>query len=190
MLHLIRPAGKAALITFIVTLFISFAFQFSLAIWFSLCILLIVIFAGILFDIIGTAVITAQEAPFHAMGADRVPGSRQAVYLIRRADKVANYCHDVVGDISGTVGGAMVASIVLGIGYRYRVFSVDLLSAGAIALTAAIAVAGKALGKTYAITNANQVVLAVGKFLALFKLANMVPPKGRCKKSNLRKARK
>ena len=73
--------------------------------------MVIVIITGIIFDIIGTAVTAATEAPFHAMGADRVKGSKQAIYLIRHAAKVANFCNDVVGILPERLVGRLLPGL-------------------------------------------------------------------------------
>ena len=61
------------------------------------------ILLGIVFDIIGVAVTAADERPFHSMAARKTPGARQALALIRKANKVSSFCNDVVGDICGIV---------------------------------------------------------------------------------------
>lgn len=170
MRHKAINAFKIGCLTFIISLIISYLFGFSLAVWVSLIILFLVISAGILFDIIGTAVTAAREAPFHAMGTDRVRGSKEAIYLIRRAGQVANFCNDVVGDVAGTVSGAITASTILQFAKGDLLKHQDLLSAGAIALLAACTVGGKAFGKSFAIQHANEIIFSVGKVLSLFKL--------------------
>lgn len=162
-------ALKVALLTFIISIIISFLFQFAIVLWLALLILWLVILIGIVFDVIGTAVTAAQEAPFHAMSADKVRGARQAIYLVRHAARVANFCNDVVGDIAGTLSGAIIASIVLQFVRDHNLLQHDLFSAIGIGLTAALTVGGKALGKSYAITKANQIVFSVAKLLAVFK---------------------
>jgi len=74
-------------------------------------ILLAIIFIGIIFDIIGMAVATADEKPFHAMAARKVPGARAAIQLLRNAERVSSICNDVVGDICGVVSGSASATI-------------------------------------------------------------------------------
>ena len=64
-------------------------------------ILLVFIAIGILFDIIGMSVATASEIPFHSMAAKKVTAASQALVLVRNAEKVSNFCNDVVGDICG-----------------------------------------------------------------------------------------
>jgi CBS domain containing-hemolysin-like protein len=183
-------AIRVGLVTFIISFIIAYLLQFSLPPWFMVLILCIVIITGVIFDIIGTAVTAADETPFHAMAADKVRGSRQAVLLIRHADKVANVCNDVVGDISGTIGGALIAGIVLVFSHHKMLLAQDIISAAAIALVAALSVGGRAAGKSYAIENANSIVFKVGKLLAVFKFINYNLKKNRRKgKTHTRKGK-
>ena len=79
-------------------------------------VLLAIILIGIVFDIVGMAVATADEKPFHAMAARKVPGARAAISLLRNAERVSSICNDVVGDICGVVSGsasALIASQII-----------------------------------------------------------------------------
>ncbi|MBO8137286.1 MAG: hypothetical protein H0Z40_04020 [Desulfotomaculum sp.] len=132
----------------------------------SFIILLVIIFIGITFDVLGTAVTAAQEAPFHAMAANRVLGAQQSVYLIRNADRVANIANDVIGDIAGTVSGALGISIVarlIIIKPQWDVFILNILITASIA---AMTVAGKALGKKFALRYCHNIIFFVGKNIA------------------------
>ena len=51
-------------------------------------ILLAIVMVGIIFDIIGMAVASADEKPFHSMAARKVPGSQEAIRLLRNAERV------------------------------------------------------------------------------------------------------
>jgi Mg2+/Co2+ transporter CorB len=172
-------AVRVAAFTFLISFIIAYLLQFALAPLFMVLILITVVFTGIIFDIIGTAVTAASETPFHAMGADKVRGSRQTVMLIRHADKVANFCNDVVGDISGTIGGAIIAGIVLVFTHHKMFLPRDIINAAAIALVAAVNVGGRALGKSYAIEKANHIVFQVGKLLSYIKFIDFDPKKNR-----------
>ena len=185
-----KRAVRVALLTFTISFVISYLLQFPLVPMISVLILFLVICTGIIFDIIGTAVTAASETPFHAMGADKVRGSRQAVMLIRHADKVANFCNDVVGDISGIISGAIIAGIVLEFTHRKMLIPRDIIEALAIALVSAFNVGGKAMGKSYAIEKANHIVFKVGKLLSIIKFIDFDPKKNRRKgKSYSRKVR-
>lgn len=185
-------ALKISLLSFLISLTISFLSESSLGFWLSVTVLSVVILTGIIFDIIGTAVTACTESPFHAMAADKVKGAKQAIYLIRSADRVANICNDVVGDIAGTLSGALMVSIVFDFANVFQKLGEDLLSSIAVALIAALTVGGKALGKSYAIENANQIIFTVGKILAIFKTDDnfRVKKVKQKKKGNSRKARR
>lgn len=66
----------------------------------------VIILIGVLFDIIGVSSAAATESPFHAQAATRKFGAKQAVRIVRNADRVSSFCNDVVGDISGILSGA------------------------------------------------------------------------------------
>lgn len=135
----------------------------------SASIVFLIIIISIIFDIIGTAVTAAEEAPFHAMASRKLYGAKEALFLIRNADKVSNICNDVVGDICGVISGAASAYIVVkifGEGINLNTIFADL---GITGLVASSTVGGKALGKSIAIVNSNYIIYRVGKiFKALF----------------------
>jgi CBS domain containing-hemolysin-like protein len=151
-----------AVSTFVVTFFVSGAtrgFLEAVSPFVSVVLLLIVILIGILFDIIGTAVVSAHESPFHAMAAKRVFGASHAVRLVRRAGEVANFCNDLVGDVAGTLSGAMGAMLVASL-------QKPLLIVIMAPIVSTLTVAGKALGKGPAIKHANMIVYRVARILA------------------------
>lgn len=127
-------------------------------------ILLLFIALGILFDIIGVAVTAANPKPFNSMAAHRVKGAKEALYLIRNAEKVASFCNDVVGDICGIVSGSTAAVIVTQLQRDLSAHSV-LLSIGITALISGITIGGKALGKTVAINDCTNVVYRVARVM-------------------------
>src|SRR5690554_7588811 len=162
-----RRVFGVGLLTFFLSMAFSTFFRLTRAVvpfWFSTGILLIVVLLGIVFDIVGTAVTAAQEAPFHAMASDRVTGARTAMAMVRNADRVASFCNDVVGDICGTVSGAIGSALVIDLVIHYQVFRYeDLISIIMVGLVAAVTVGGKAWGKAFAIQRANFIILQVGK---------------------------
>lgn len=155
-----------ALLTFGLSLLLGTALGFItfLPIALSLLILLVIVGLGIVFDMIGVAVAAADEEPLHAMGADRVAGSGQALWLVRRAEWVANLCNDVVGDVSNTVSGAITASLTVALAVRYSLDR-NVISIAAIAAIAALNVGGKACGKVYALRNPYKIIMTVGRSL-------------------------
>lgn len=133
--------------------------------------LIIVILIGIVFDIIGIAVTAADEAPHHARAAKKVFGARQSVFLIKRADKVANFANDIVGDITGTLSGAMGATIIISVVNKHPGLSSwkVILNILILALIASCTVTGKAWGKSIAINEANRIIDMTGRVVAGFE---------------------
>ncbi len=125
----------------------------------SFLVILFFILVNIIFDIIGTAVTAADEIPFHAMASRKIYAAKQAIKLIRNADKVSNVCNDVVGDICGIISGAAGAYIIVRIvGSAEGITVTELLVTGMIT---ALTVGGKALGKTIALCNSNYIIYKV-----------------------------
>lgn len=158
-------------ITFFISIFMSFFSNQTLnraSTVVSFLIVFGIIFISIIFDLIGTAATAADEAPFHSMASRKLYGAKQAIFLIRNADKVSNFCNDVVGDICGVISGTAAAFIVykfLGSGdaAQNSIFGLALT-----AMVASLTVGGKALGKSVALSNSNYIIYKVAivyKFL-------------------------
>ncbi|MCI7640611.1 MAG: hypothetical protein MSS60_12450 [Clostridiales bacterium] len=131
----------------------------------AFAILLGIVFLGIIFDIIGMAVATASEKPFHSMAARKVPGAQEAIRLLRNAERVSSICNDVVGDICGVVSGSASATIAALILSHVDTVWPRAVSLGMSALVAGLTVGGKAIGKTIAVNSCTQIVHLVGRFL-------------------------
>ena len=131
----------------------------------AFAILLGIVFWGIIFDIIGMAVATASEKPFHSMAARKVPGAREAISLLRSAERVSSICNDVVGDICGVVSGSASATIASQILTHFTFSWPQVVSLVMSALVAALTVGGKAIGKTFAIRSCTAIVHGVGKLI-------------------------
>ena len=183
--------------------FVSFLISFCLSILMSLLsnsvidvadniivagiVLIIIVVMGIIFDIIGTAVTAAEIKPLHAMAARRLYGARIAVKLVRNADKVANICNDIVGDICGIISGAAAAYIIAKIEMQ-GVNPVNvLLGLGITGLVASITVGGKALGKSFAIRKSSNIIWRVGIVLSVMTFTRN---KSRLKDKNLKDTKK
>ena len=133
----------------------------------ALLILALFIGLGIVFDVIGVAVTAADARPFHSMAAHKEKGAKEALGLLKNASHVSSVCNDVVGDICGIVSGATGAVIVTQLQRALDTRSV-LISAGITALVSGLTIGGKALGKTFAISQSTKVVYWAGRFLHLF----------------------
>lgn len=132
-------------------------------------ILLAIVLLGILFDIIGVAVTSADESPFHSMAARKVPGAQDAIRLLRNAERVSSICNDVVGDICGVVSGSASATIAALVIAATNFSWPQMITLMMSALVAGLTVGGKALGKTFAMGSCTEIVHTVGKILWAFR---------------------
>ena len=128
-------------------------------------ILLAIIFLGIVFDIVGMAVATADEKPFHSMAARKVPGAHEAIKLLRNAERVSSICNDVVGDICGVVSGSASATIAALILTNVDIGWPRAISLVMSALVAGLTVGGKAIGKNIAVKSCTSIVHMVGRMV-------------------------
>ena len=117
----------------------------------ALLMLVIFIGLGILFDIIGVAVTSADPRPFHAMAAHKEKGARQSLMLLRNAERVS------------ATGAVIVTQL-----QRALNLQTVLISVGVTALISGLTIGGKALGKAVAINRSTQVVYWAGRFLYVF----------------------
>lgn len=128
-------------------------------------ILLFIVLLGIAFDIIGMAVASADEKPFHSMAARKVPGALEAIRLLRNAERVSSICNDVVGDICGVVSGSASATIAALILTHMDAGWPRGVSLVMSSLVAGLTVGGKAIGKTFAVSSCTEIVHTVGRIL-------------------------
>ena len=128
-------------------------------------ILFVIILLGIVFDVIGVAVTSADEKPFHSMAARKVPGAQEAIKLLRNAERVSSICNDVIGDICGVVSGSASATIAVQILQNFTFDVSDVVSLAMSALVAGLTVGGKAIGKTFAINSCTSIVYGVGRVI-------------------------
>lgn len=127
-------------------------------------VLLIIIFLGVIFDMIGLAVAIADIKPFNSMSSRRLKTGKKAVWLIKNSEKVSSFCGDLVGDISGVLSGATGAAIAV------RIFHDNVwLTLAMTSLIAATMVGCKAVGKLLAVKYSEPIVLYAAKILCGFK---------------------
>ena len=128
-------------------------------------ILFLIILVGIVFDIIGMAVASADEKPFHSMASRKVPGAQEAIRLLRNAERVSSICNDVVGDICGVISGSASATIAVQVISHHDFSWPRIITLLMSSLAAGLTVGGKALGKTFAVNSCVEIVHSVGKLI-------------------------
>ena len=138
----------------------------------AFAVLLIIVAIGIMFDVIGVAVTSADEKPFHSMAARKVKGAPEAISLLRSADKVSTVCNDVIGDICGIISGTAVAVIVglIVAGKTAQNTKTVVFQLALSAFVAGLTIGGKAVFKNVAIKNSTKIVHAAAKVIAFFKI--------------------
>ena len=163
------------LIVFILTFVLSVVFSFvsnTMAAKFDNIILSIVLVLtisfGVLFDLIGTAAITANESSFHAINSKRIKGAKECIFIVKNNNKISSFCNDIVGDICGIISGSIGAILSISISTTFLING-TLVGVVIAALISSLTVGGKAILKKVAIKNADKIVLKVGKILSAFK---------------------
>lgn len=159
------------ILSFILSMFFSFVTSVamkSLTVFFAFVLLLVIIAINIVFDMVGTAVQSAEEEPFHSLAARKVAGAKESISVIRHAPQLANMCCDVIGDIAGIISGATTALIVaeLVAMFELRGMLPSLILTG---LVGALTIGGKAMSKGISMQNGNYIVFIVGKIMYFFK---------------------
>lgn len=147
----------------------------SAGLFVALMALLVLVMLGILTDAVGTAVTSAIEQPFIAMASKRISGAREALWLIRRAERVSSVLNDVVGDIVGVVAGSAgsVIAVYLATAFGLRTMLASLLMTASIS---SFMIGGKAYGKGIAIRHSDRIVLVAGRVMAALGVGGK--PKG------------
>jgi len=139
----------------------------------GILIVIMLILVGILFDMLGIAATAADEAPFHAMASERVHGAKEAVILIKNADRFSSFCNDVIGDISGIVSGCATVVVVIQINQllNFTEGSQKDIALNVIftSIVAALTVGGKAIGKYFAINKSTQIIMLAGKVIYMIE---------------------
>jgi len=139
-----------------------------LPLWAELLVLLFFVIFGVAFNVVGAAVSASSQTPFHSMSTRDVKGAKRSLWLIRNAEKVSNFCSDVIGDICGIIIGASTALIVgnmLGDFSQYTFYWM-LIGTG---IVSSFTIVCQALGKTLALKHSNQIIYNVALLLCFFR---------------------
>lgn len=156
----------AFIITFVMSIFSELALK-DISLLLGVLIVLLFIFLGIIFDMIGISVTVADKKVFHSMAAKKVSGAKVALKLIANNSKVSSFCNDVIGDICGILSGtaAGTIAILLSSKFNLNLFIVTLVITS---LIAALTIGGKALGKSIAINHSNSILYKFARVIKIF----------------------
>ena len=159
---------------FTISLIFSFASEMLLkdaGLILGIILVLIFILLGMIFDMIGVAVTSADDKPIISMNAKKVKGSTMAVKLIKNSDKVASLCNDVVGDICGIVSGTAGVAVAASISSKFSI-DIFIVTLFVTATIAALTIGSKAMGKGFAIKNSTKIITIFSKILSIFTKKN------------------
>ena len=171
----INWAVKATVISFFMTIAFSLFSELivrTASVYISALIVLLLVLISIAFDMIGTAMASAEQAPFVAMSSRKVRGAKEVLGLIKNTDKVCSICNDIVGDICGIVSGAATSAIIYNVDIARNISRSLIEMIFTIffsAVVACLTIGGKAFGKTIALKRSKDILLLVGVFLSIFK---------------------
>lgn len=161
---------------FIMTFFIALIFSSVSNIiidncnYIALIILLIFfILIGIIFDMIGTASLTAKESSFHAKSSKKIDGARESIELIKNSTRISSICNDVIGDICGIVSGSIAAMLAIYMATNLDI-SIVICTLLISSVVSSLTVGGKAIGKKIAIKNSDSIIFEVGKLFNKLKI--------------------
>lgn len=153
---------------------ISFALSFisettipNLSLLLGIIVTLFFVLVGVLFDIIGVSVTTADQKVFNSMNSRKVKGANIAIKFIKNSEKVSSFCCDVIGDICGVISGSCAVTISLLL-YEAIGGSQLIITLIVTAVISSLTIGGKAIGKSFAINKCNIILYEFSKFVSLF----------------------
>lgn len=174
-------------ISFFLSLFFGVLSEIAMSnanIFVAIVVVLVFLFIAILTDMIGVAVAACDTTPFRAMAAKKVRGAKEAIKLVKNADRVSSIVADIMGDVCSILSGAAgttiaVALISANMDSMVQVVISSLVSA----VIAAVLISGKALMKRYSLIHCEKIILLLGKFLSIFNYAKTKKPEKAKKKT-------
>ena len=129
-----------------------------------ICIISIILI-GIIFDIIGTAVLSCDTKVLHSKASQKLKGAKQAIRLAKNASSVSSFCNDVVGDVCGIVSGSLITILVVNLFINNDLSLWNVIFSSTLS---ALTVGGKALGKSLGVKKCNDIIYSVGKVISIF----------------------
>lgn len=158
---------KSFIITFLLAILFSMIANFLgdfNNIILTICIISIIII-GIVFDIIGTAVLSCDMKALNSRASQKLKGAKNAIKLAKNASSVSSFCNDVIGDVCGIVSGSLITVLVVNI---IKTENISICNVILSSVLSSLTVGGKAIGKKVGVKNSNDIIYYVGKLLSIF----------------------
>ncbi|MDD3048730.1 MAG: hypothetical protein PHQ89_01905 [Bacilli bacterium] len=134
---------------------------------FGILIIIFFILIGVITDMIGIAVTSADKKPFNSMSSKNIKGSKMAIKMLKNAEKVSAFCNDVIGDICNIMSGSAGIFIAASISLEYNI-DITVITLIITALIASATIGGKAIGKSAAINKSEVIVYYFAKIASSF----------------------
>ena len=164
-----KSSTRWAIKVFILSISLSIIFSLvsqsllpSLSPFFSVFVIVFFIFVSVIFDMIAVAFTSINKTQLERHKDEN--GYQMAVKLCERADKVASFGGDVVGDICGILSGAGGVSLVVNMNISDADLNL-LVTCLVSSVIAGITIFCKAIMKTYALQNCEQIAIVTGAYL-------------------------
>ena len=164
-----KNSTKWAFKVFVLSISLSIIFSLfsqsllpSLSPFFSIFVIVFFVFVSVIFDMIAVAFTSINKEQLDKYKNEN--GYVMAVKLCERADKVASFGGDVVGDICGILSGAGGVSLVVNMNIQDANLNL-LITCLVSSLIAGITIFCKAIMKTYALQNCEQIAIVTGAYL-------------------------
>lgn len=164
-----KNSTKWAFKVFVLSISLSIIFSLfsqsllpSLSPFFSIFVIVFFVFVSVIFDMVAVAFTSINKEQLEKYKNEN--GYVMAVKLCERADKVASFGGDVVGDICGILSGAGGVSLVVNMNIQDANLNL-LVTCLVSSLIAGITIFCKAIMKTYALQNCEQIAIVTGAYL-------------------------
>lgn len=164
-----KNSTKWAFKVFVLSISLSIIFSLfsqsllpSLSPFFSIFVIVFFVFVSVIFDMVAVAFTSINKEQLEKYKNEN--GYVMAVKLCERADKVASFGGDVVGDICGILSGAGGVSLVVNMNIQDANLNL-LVTCLVSSLIAGVTIFCKAIMKTYALQNCEQIAIVTGVYL-------------------------
>ena len=140
-------------------------------IFIAIVVVLVFLVIAIITDMIGVAIAACDTTPFRAMAAKKIRGAKEAIMLVKNADRVSSIVADILGDVCSILSGAAGTTIAVALISSNSSSMVEVIISSLVsAVIAALLISGKALMKRYSLIHSEKIILILGKFISIFHI--------------------
>ena len=140
-------------------------------IFIAIVVVLVFLVIAIITDMIGVAIAACDTTPFRAMAAKKIRGAKEAIMLVKNADRVSSIVADILGVVCSILSGAAGTTIAVALISSNSSSMVEVIISSLVsAVIAALLISGKALMKRYSLIHSEKIILILGKFISIFHI--------------------